>query len=174
MASRAVPAVTKFQPLMLVAHRPMAAQQAGAGMLADHLHALDVGAVDAVAEFADELDDRDALPFHVRAVEVEADHVAVAGLVQRRQVIAGRFDVAHRPLAGMAFQVERHAVLLAGVEDRAEALDQQLQADLADVGDGVAAELTGSGGNRKKWLQQWAGEPTKPGNATLRFCSLPR
>ena len=34
--------------------------------------------------------------------------------------------------------------------------------------------LVGSGGNRKKWLQQWAGEPTKPGNATLRFCSLPR
>ncbi len=69
-----VPAVERM------AHRPMAAQQAGAGVLADHLHALDVGAVDELAELADELDDRDALPFHVRAVEVEADHAVVAGL----------------------------------------------------------------------------------------------
>ncbi len=34
--------------------------------------------------------------------------------------------------------------------------------------------LSGSGGKRNQWLQQSAGEPTKPGSATLRFCSLPR
>src|SRR5205807_1189575 len=32
----------------------------------------------------------------------------------------------------------------------------------------------GSGGNRNQWLQQWAGEPTKPGRATLRSWSLLR
>ena len=85
-------------------------------------------------------DHRHALPFHVRAVEVEADDAVVAGLVHDVEVIAGRFDVAHRPLARMAFQIEGHAVLLARVPDRAEALDQQFQADLADVGDGVAAD----------------------------------
>src|SRR5579883_2664502 len=66
-----------------VAHRPMAAEQAAARVLADHLHSLDVSAVDAVAELADELDHRYALPFHVRAVEIETDHAAVAGLVHR-------------------------------------------------------------------------------------------
>ena len=34
-----------------------------------------------LAELADELDHRHALPFHVRAVEVEADDALVAGLV---------------------------------------------------------------------------------------------
>src|SRR5262245_24153984 len=34
--------------------------------------------------------------------------------------------------------------------------------------------LDGRGGNRKKCDQQCAGDPTKPGNATFRFCSLPR
>ena len=129
-----VPAVERM------AHRPMAAEQAGAGVLADHLHALDVGAVDVVAELADELHDRDALPFHVRAVEVEADDAFVAGLVHEVDVIAGRFDVAHGPFAGMAFQIEGDAVLLARVPDRAEALDEQFQADLADVGNRVAAD----------------------------------
>ena len=32
----------------------------------------------------------------------------------------------------------------------------------------------GRGGNSKKWLQQWAGEPTKPGTATVRSWCLPR
>jgi hypothetical protein len=34
--------------------------------------------------------------------------------------------------------------------------------------------LLGRGGKRKQWLQQWAGESTKPSTATLRFWSLPR
>ena len=67
-----------------VAHRPVAAEPAGPAVLAGHLHALDVGAVDALAELADELDHRDVLPFQVRAVEVEADHALVAGLVHAR------------------------------------------------------------------------------------------
>ena len=32
--------------------------------------------------------------------------------------------------------------------------------------------LDGSGGNRKKWLQQWAGEPTKPGTRHLAVLQL--
>src|SRR5438046_2016303 len=54
-----------------VAHRPMTAQPAAPAMLAGHPYALDVGAVDALAELADEIDHRDALPFQMRAVEVE-------------------------------------------------------------------------------------------------------
>src|SRR5436189_2779 len=50
-----------------VAHRPMPAQKPGPGMLPAHLHSLDVSAMDEVAELTDELDYRDALPFHVRA-----------------------------------------------------------------------------------------------------------
>ena len=67
----------------------MAAEQTGARMFANHLHALDVGAVNAFTELANELHDRHALPFQVRAVEVEAGDIAVAGLVQRRQVVGG-------------------------------------------------------------------------------------
>ena len=58
----------------------------------------------------------------------------------RLEVIAGRLEIAHGPLAGMAFQIERDAVLLAGVQNGAEAFDQQFQADLAHVGNGVAGD----------------------------------
>ena len=64
-------------------------------------------------------------------------------LVEEGEVVRRRLDVAHGPLAGVALQVERETVLLAGVEDRAEAFDQQFQADLADVGDRMAADLGG-------------------------------
>ena len=74
----------------------------------------------------------------------------------------------------MALQIEGDAIFFAGIPDRPETLDQQFQTDLTHVGNIVAAKLVGSGGNRKKWLQQWAGEPTKPGSATLRSCNLPR
>src|SRR5262249_2187946 len=40
----------------------------------------------------------------------------------------------------MTFQVKRHAVLLAGVEDRLEALDEQLQAHLAHIWYRMAAQ----------------------------------
>src|ERR1051325_5052327 len=40
----------------------------------------------------------------------------------------------------MAFQIEGDAVLLACVPDRAEALDQQFEADLPRVGDRMAAD----------------------------------
>src|SRR6185436_15794126 len=110
-----------------MAHGAMAAQEAGARVFADDLDALDVGAVDEVLELADELDDGDALPFHVRAVEVEADDALVAGLAHVVDVVAGRFQVAHCPLTRMAFEVERGAVLLARVPYRAKALDEQLQ-----------------------------------------------
>ena len=43
----------------------------------------------------------------------------------------------------MAFQIERHAVLLAQVQNGAEAFDQQFQAHLAHVGDLVAADACG-------------------------------
>ena len=43
----------------------------------------------------------------------------------------------------MAFQIESDAVLLARVQHRAEAFDEQFQADLADVGDVVAADAAG-------------------------------
>ncbi len=48
----------------------------------------------------------------------------------------------------MAFQVEGDAVLLAGVPDRAETLDQQFQAHLPHVGDGVAGEAG------RQWREQ--------------------
>ena len=73
LASRAVPAVTKFQPLVQWPIGRWPPSRPARQCLADHLHALDVGAVDALAELADELDHRHVLPFHVRAVEVEAD-----------------------------------------------------------------------------------------------------
>src|SRR5260370_24468347 len=105
-----------------MSHGPVSAQEAGAGVRADHLHPLDVGAVDEVAELADELNDGYPLPFHVRAVEIEADRAFVAGFAHVINVIAGRLDVAHGPLARMTFQIEGDAGVLACVQDRLEAL----------------------------------------------------
>src|SRR5262249_15404460 len=104
----------------LVAKGAIAAQEAGAGVLADHLHALDVGTVNPIAIFADELDHRYALPFHVRAVQVEADLVLVAGLIECLEVVAGGFEIAHSALARMAFEIKGGAVLLASIKHRAE------------------------------------------------------
>src|SRR5437016_5287409 len=95
----------------------MAAEQTGAGMLADHLHALDVGAMDEILELADELYHRYALPLHVRTVQVEADNALKAGFAHEVDVIACRFDVAHGPFAGMALKIVGDAVFLAGIED---------------------------------------------------------
>jgi hypothetical protein len=82
-----------------------------------------------------------ALPDHVAGVEVEADHVgAVAGVAQKPQVVAGRLDVAHRPLAGMALEVEGHSILPAGIEDRREPLDEEFEADVEHFGDRAAAD----------------------------------
>ena len=47
------------------------------------------------------------------------------------------------PLAGMALQVERRAVLQAGLKHRREPLDQQFEADLVHVGNRMAAQRTG-------------------------------
>lgn len=102
-----VPAVER------VPHGSMPAQEPGAGVLSAHLDALDVGAVDEVAELADELHDADALPFHVAAVEVEADDAFEAGLAHEVDVIGRRLDVAHRSLARMAFEIEGDAFFLA-------------------------------------------------------------
>jgi hypothetical protein len=120
-------------------HRPVPAQQAGARVFAKDLHPLDVGTMDAVAELADELDDRNALPLHVRAVEIETGDLGVAGLVQGCQVITGGLNIAHGSFTGMALQIEGDAILFAGVEYWLETFDQQLEADLADIGDSMAA-----------------------------------
>src|SRR5579875_859245 len=126
-----------------VAHRPMTTEPAAAAMLANHLHPLDMRAMDPVAELADELDHRYALPFHVRPVEIEAGNAAVAGLVHRLEVIVGRFQIAHRPFAGMTLQIKRHAVFLASVEDGTEALDEQFETDLAHIGNLVSTDVAG-------------------------------
>src|SRR5438093_7503002 len=55
-----------------MAHRAMAAQKPGPRVLANHLNSLDVSAVNALAELADKLHDRDALPFHVGTIQVKA------------------------------------------------------------------------------------------------------
>src|SRR5260370_23145464 len=83
----------KVPAVEAMSHGPVSTQQAGAGVLADDLHALDVGAVDAVAERANELHHGHALPFHVRAVQVETGDVGIAGPVEGGQVIGRRFDV---------------------------------------------------------------------------------
>ena len=72
----------------------------------------------------------------------------------------------------MAFQIEGRAVLQAGLKDRRESLDQQFEAHLVHVGNRMPAQRLGSGGNRNQWLQQWAGEPTKPETGTTRSCKL--
>src|SRR5258708_39291727 len=115
-------------------------------MFANDLNSLDVRAMDPVPKLSDKLDDGYTLPFHVRAIEVEAGHVGVTRFVQRRQVIGGRFDIAHGPLAGVTLQVESDAVLLTGVENRLEAFDQQFEAYRAHVRDRMAAEA-----GRQRW-----------------------
>src|SRR5262249_21475482 len=132
-----VPAVERM------AHRAMPAQQARPRVLADDLHALDMSAVDVLAQLADELHDRHALPFHVRAVEVEADDAFIALLAHEVDVIARGLDVAHGSFARMAFEIERDTVLLARVPNRAEALGEQLQTDLPYIRDVVTFELRG-------------------------------
>ena len=172
LASRAVPAVTKFQPL---ADGPSADGRPASParrMFPRHLHALDVGAVNEVLELADELDDRDALPFHVRAVEVEADDAFVARLAHVVDVVAGRFDVAHGPFARMAFEVEGDAVFLQRSQTGPKRSTSSSRLTSRTSGIACPPIAVGSGGNRNQWLQQWAGEPTKPGSATLRSCSL--
>src|SRR5262245_50845715 len=121
-------------------HGTMAAEQTGAGMFAADLHALDVSAVDELTELADELHDGDALPFHVAAVEVEADDAFIAGLAHVVDVIGGRFDVPHGAFARVAFEIERDAIFLAGVPHGSEALYEQFEAHLPRVGDGEAAD----------------------------------
>src|SRR5262245_37319705 len=104
----------------------MSTQPAGTGMLGRHPHSLDVRAVNSVAINSDELDHRYALPFHVRTVQVEANLVAEPRLVPGGQIVAGRFDVPHRSLARMAFQVKRDSILLARFGHRFESLHQEL------------------------------------------------
>ena len=119
----------------------MATEAARPRWAVDYLHALDMRRVDRVGILADEGDRADALPDHVAGVEVEADHVgAVAGVAQKPQVVAGRLDVAHRPLAGMALEVEGHSILPAGVEDRREPLDEEFEAYVEHFGDRAAAD----------------------------------
>ena len=125
----------------LAAHRPVAAQAARPSRAVDHLHTLDMRRMDCVGILADEGDRADSLPDHVAGVEVEADHVgAVAGVAQKPQVVAGRLDVAHRPLAGMALEVEGDSILPAGVEDRREPLDEEFEAHVEHFGDRAAAD----------------------------------
>ena len=91
----------------------------------------------------------------------------------RVDVVAGRFDVAHRPLARMALQVERHAVLLAQRPRPGRSARRAVPGSPARTS-GIAWPpiVAGSGGNRNQWLQQWAGEPTKPGSGDLAVLQL--
>ena len=122
-------------------HRPVTAEAAGPGGAVDHLHPLDVGRVDPVGILAHELDRAHPLPHHVAGIEVEADDVAaVAGPLQEAHVVAGALDVAHGTFARVALQVERHAILPAGVEHRGEALREQFEAHLQHLRDRAAAD----------------------------------
>ncbi len=112
----------------------MSAQPARPAMFPRHPYALDVSAVNEVLEFADELDHRDVLPFHVRAVEVEADDITVARFGHEGDVVARRFDIAHGAFAGVTLEVEGDPVLSAEIPDRLEALDEQFQTYLTNIG----------------------------------------
>src|SRR4029079_8238458 len=82
----------------------------------------------------------------VGAVEVEADDLVVAGLVHEAEVVAGRFEVAHGALAGVALEVEGDAEVLAEVQERGEAFGNEFERDIDGVRDGVAAEAAGAWG----------------------------
>src|SRR5579884_1418630 len=127
----------------------MTAEPAAAAVLTEHLHPLDVGAMNPIAELPDKRDHRHALPFHVRTIEIKAGNAAVASFVHCLEIIIGRFQIAHSAFAGMAFEIKCHAVFLAGVEDRAEAFDEQFEADVAHVGDFVSADVAG-----QRWKQK--------------------
>src|SRR5262249_25651306 len=118
----------------------MAAEQTVTGVMPEHLHALDVRAVNAVAIGANEIDAGNALPLHVRAVEIEASRLAESGLIDRGQVLAGAGNVTHRPFAGMALEIEGRAVFQARLEHRREAFDQQFKADVEHVWNGMSAQ----------------------------------
>src|SRR5579883_2368042 len=104
-------------------HRPVTAQPTRPAMLTRHPHAFHVCAVNVVLEFADELDHRDVLPFHVRAIEIEPHNSLEPCVVHVRDVIAGALDIAHRPFGGVAFEVERDALLAALIPELPETLD---------------------------------------------------
>ena len=74
------------------------AQPAGPAMFPGHPHTLDVSAVNAFLELANELDDRDPLPLHVRAVKIETHHILISGFVHCREIVMGRFDIAQLPV----------------------------------------------------------------------------
>src|SRR5262249_57214806 len=65
--------------IVFVAHRSMPTQAAIARVAVDDLHAFDVSTVNSLAISANEVDARYALPFHVRAVEVEAGRLGKSG-----------------------------------------------------------------------------------------------
>ena len=121
------------------------AQKTGPCVFPNHLNSLDVGAVNALAELADKLHDRDALPFQVGTIQVEANDFGITGFIQGRQVIAGRLQISHGAFAGMAFEVKSDAVLLASIEHRFEPLHEQFQTDLADIGYGMTGNAAGQG-----------------------------
>src|SRR5262245_50389251 len=83
------PGRDKIPAVESMAHGPMAAEETRPRVLATHLHSFNMSAMNPFAEFTDELDHTDALPFHMRAVQVEAYHIGIAGLVHRREIITG-------------------------------------------------------------------------------------
>src|SRR5262245_44564461 len=115
-------------------HWTMAAQSPRSAMLAGHPNTFDVGAVDSFTELSNEVNHTDVLPLQVRAVEVKAAHVRIAGFVHRYEVIVSRLQITHRTFRGMAFKIKRDAVLFAKIEHGSKSFDQQLQADIARIG----------------------------------------
>ena len=134
-------------------HGTVTAKTARTTVPIDHLHTLNVSRPDVIAEFPDEFDTRNALPLHVRGVEVESGNVAVASFAHRLQIVASRLDISHRALRRMALQPILRTVLPAGVENRREAFDEELETDLEHVRYIVTAEV--------RW-DRWKEEPVRP------------
>ena len=62
----------------------------------------------------------------------------------------------------MAFQIERRAVIEAGLKHRREAFDQQLEAGLKDVGNGMAAQRRGNRREEKPMAPAMGRRADKP------------
>lgn len=98
-----------------MAHGAMPTKPACPAMFFHYLNTFNMGAMDSVSKFPDEMNHRDILPFHVRAIEVEPNHALITCFIHGLEVIVCGFEIAHGSFAWVALEVEGDTVFLASV-----------------------------------------------------------
>ena len=97
--------------------------------------------MNALGKLTNEVNARDALPLKVRAIEIEADHIRETGSVEKREIVVGRFEVAHRALTRMAFEIKGDASTLTGFEESPKPLTKKFQTHAVNIWNRVAADF---------------------------------